>query len=92
MPLIILVAALVVVAGLPHEDAHPILLVVHVVALIHVAVLGVETLTPLALAMLEAVLELTYVDAPILPLVLALSPWFSLLVLPCEHVTVGKDI
>ena len=90
--LVVLVAALVEVATLPGEHAHAILLVVLVLALVHVAVLVVEPLFPLALSVLQTVLEFTDVDTPVFPLVLALAFWLALGVGACEAVAIGEDI
>ena len=77
MPLIVLVAASIVIAGLPREHAHTILFIVLVVALIHVARLVIKSLLPLSFAVLETIFELTNVDAEVLPFVLALTFWFT---------------
>ena len=77
VPLIVPVAASVVITGLPREHTHAILFIVLVVALIHVARLVIKSLLPLSFAMLETIFELTYVDAEILPFVLALTLWFT---------------
>ena len=90
--LIVFVTTLIVVATLPSEQAHSILLVVLVRALVHVAVLIVEAFLPLALAVLEAVLELSDVDAAVLPLVLALALGLSIDVDAREDVTVREKV
>ena len=92
MSLIVLVAAFIVITALPGEQSHAILLVIFVGALIHVAVLVVEALFPLTLAMLESVFELADVDASIFPLVLALTFGLAHVVRACEAVAICKDI
>ena len=52
VPLVVLVAALVVVARFPSEETHSVFLVVLVAAFILVAVLVIESLLPLAAAVL----------------------------------------
>ena len=92
MPLIVLVAASIEIAGLPREHTHTILFIVLVVALIHVARLVIKSLLPLSLAVLETIFELTYVDAEILPFVLALTFWFTQDIGARETVAIGKYI
>ena len=92
VPLVILIAPLVIVARLPSEETEAILFIVFVAALVLIAVLVIESLLPLASSMLEAVLELTNVDAGVLPLVLALPFWLAIDVDTGEHVAVRKEI
>ena len=73
MALVILVAPLVVVAGLPCEHAHTIFLIVFVGAFVHVTVLVIESFLPFTFAMLQAIFEFTNIDALIFPFVLALT-------------------
>jgi len=91
-PLVILVAPFVVVATFPHEDAHAIFLVILVATLVHVAVCGVETLPPLALATLEAIAELPDVDAAIFPLILSLAFGLTVHVGPRKTVAIREKI
>ena len=92
MALIVLVAASVEVSAFPGEAAHPVLLVVLVRALVRVAVLVVESLLPLSFPVLKAVLELSSVDAGVLPLVLALSFGLAHDVLASVAVSIGEDV
>ena len=90
--LIIFVATLVVVARFPSEETKSILFIVLVAALILIAGLRIESLLPLAAAMLQSVFELANVDAAVLPLVLALSFRLSIHVDAGEDVTVCEEI
>lgn len=92
VPLVILIAPLVIVARLPSEETEAILFIVFVAALVLIAVLVIESLLPLASSVLEAVLELTDVDARVLPLVLALPFRLAIDVDTGEHVAVRKEI
>ena len=92
VPLIVFIAPLVVVARLPSEETKAVLFVVLVAALVLVAVLVIESLLPLATSVLQAVFELTDVDAGVLPLVLALPLRFAVDVDTREHVSVRKEI
>ena len=92
VPLVIFVAPLVIVARLPSEETEAILFIVFVAALVLIAVLVIESLLPLASSMLEAVLELTNVDAGVLPLVLALPFRLAVDVDTGEHITICKEI
>ena len=92
VPLVVLVAALVVVATLPGEETHTILLVIFVGTLIHVAVLVIESLLPLAFAMLEAIFELANVDTTILPFVLTLALWLTHVISARKAISVCKDV
>ena len=92
VPLIVLVATLVVVATLPGEETHAILLVVFVGTLVHIAVLVIESLLPFALAVLQPIFELSYVDTTILPLILALALRLAHVIRSCEAISVRKDV
>ena len=92
MPLVILVAALVIVAALPGEHAHAALFVVFVGTVIHIAVLIIESLLPLSSAVLETILEGSDIDASVLPLVLAISFRFAKHVLSRIAVPICEDI
>ena len=92
VPLIVLVATLVVVATLPGEETHAILLVVFVGTLVHIAVLVIESLLPFALAVLQPVFELSYVDTTILPLILALALRLAHVIRSREAISVRKDV
>ena len=78
MALVILVAPLVVVAGLPCEHAHSIFLIVFVGAFVHVAVLVIKSLLPFTFTVLQTIFEFSNVDALIFPFVLALTIWFTI--------------
>lgn len=80
MALVILITAFVIVARLPSKESHTIFLVICVATLIHVAILVIVSLFPLAFTGFEPIFELSNVDATILPFVLALALWFSLIV------------
>lgn len=92
MSLIVLVAALVVISGLPCEKPDSKFLVVLIGAFVHIAVLVIKSFLPFSFAVLEAVLEFTSVDASVLPFVLALSLRFSMDVYACENVTIGEEV
>ena len=66
-------------------------LVVGVVPLIRVALRTFATL-PLALAMLEAILELPNIERPVAPLILAFSVGFSVFILSSVDVSIGKNV
>ena len=94
--LIVQVVALVAVSRFPLEDTRAVLFVAHIHAFVLVA-LRVSKLIcllflPLAVAVFEAILELSCVAAAIFPLVLAESLWFALTVLADIAVTVGEEI
>ena len=90
--LIILVAPLVIVARFPGKQTHSVLLVVLVVALVHIAVLVIETLLPFAFSSFESIFEVADVNAAIFPFVLALSFWLSHVVRSGETITVCKNV
>jgi len=90
--LVIFVTALVLVSTFPREGAHAVLLVVFIRPFVGVAILSIESLFPLAFAVLEAFFELAHIDTAVLPLVLAVAFWLSELVGAREHVSVGKNV
>lgn len=90
--LVILVAALVVIPALPREHSHAILLIILVCTFVHVAILVIESFLPLALAVLQAVLELSNVDASVFPLVLTLTFGLAKVVSSGEAVAIREDI
>lgn len=92
VPLILLVAAAVLVTRLPRECANARLLIIHVVAFVLIAVGLGGTLFPFSLAVLHSAFELAHVQTRILPLVLAEAMWLAILVLASVHITISKLI
>ena len=97
MSLVLLVVTVILVAGLPLEDSIAMLLVMLVHALVGVALGQIAKLVclpllPLAVAMLEAVLEFARVTAPIAPLVLSKSMGLPCHVLPHIAIPIGKEV
>jgi len=92
VPLILLVAAAVLVTRLPRECANARLLIIHVVAFVLIAVGLGGSLFPFSLAVLHAAFELAHVQTRILPLVLAEAVWLAILVLAGVHITISKLI
>jgi len=92
VPLILLVAAAVLVTRLPRKCANARLLIIHVVAFVLIAVGLGGSLFPFSLAVLHSAFELTHVQTRILPLVLAEAMWLAILVLASVHITISKLI
>ena len=97
MSLVLLVVTVILVAGLPLEDSIAMLLVMLVHALVGVALGQIAKLVclpllPLAVAMLEAVLEFARVTAPIAPLVLSKSMGLPCHILPYIAIPIGKEV
>ena len=92
MSFIIFVASFIMISTFPGEHTHPILLIILVLTFIHVALLIIEPLLPFALAMLQTILELSDINAAVLPLVLALGLWLAHDVGACVAVAVREDV
>jgi len=90
--LIILVTAVVEVAGLPGKGTDSTLFIISIVSLKLVAGGSLCLFAPLAFAMLHATLELTHVNTGVLPLVLAEAMRSSLSVLSLIGITICKQI
>jgi len=92
MALVALVAALVDVSTFPGELAKAALLIEFILTFISVAVGCIYFLTPAALAVFHTVLEIAYIVAAVLPLVLAEAVWLSELVLARVNVTISENV
>ena len=92
MALVILVAPFVIVARLPRKHAHAIFLIVFVGAIVHVAVLVIESFLPFSFAVLQAIFEFSNINALIFPFVLALTIWLTIDVGARVAISIGKYV
>jgi hypothetical protein len=89
---VILVLSLVLVPARPSEHSVSVLFIIEVVSLVLVAGLRSLGALPTAFTMLETLLELTNIERPVLPGVLALSIWLSLFILTSVSISVFKKV
>jgi hypothetical protein len=88
---IVHVTAFKLVSAFPRKDAHAMFRVILEISQVKVGV-GTRILSPLALTIFKAFLKFACVRGSSLPLVLALSSWFSLEVLARVDVTISEDV
>ena len=90
--LVFLILAYVGVAASPNKHPVSLLFVVKIVSFVLIAWLRPLCALPATLSMFETLTELSHVERPVFPSVLALAIWFPLLVLACVRVTVFEDV